>query len=498
MDVTITYRHNAMDITSLDAFFSIRGGFHEQIREVYFVRALGECAGFSEKLGAIERRMEAESLRGRLVYVRIGALPNIGGEDAVRICSEAYDRWKQGQALTLPQTKENPLLGRAVSDALLRAEGLYRDLKKNVSESMERNFGIKLLFWLEEKAGPCLEGWKENSCSKVVLENVGKEQEYLFGYFLSLLGCDVLLLQNRRDAEVPEALKRLSKPLVLGAFGKEKLPPYVPPAPEAGQGSAAPERRNSGTMGTGKAGAAETEAARKGAVKVVIPERVRKGRPGAAAPEAGRPAAREAAERGAEKRETRTEKTFEELARMASSIVMITVHDRAGEVLGTGSGIMIGRDGYILTNHHVAAGGCFYSVRIEDDEEIYRTDEIIKYNQALDLAVLRIGRVLKPLSVYRGPEKLVRGQRVVAIGSPLGLFNSVSDGIISGFRNIRDTDMIQFTAPISPGSSGGAVLNMYGEVIGISTAGIDNGQNINLAVGYESIRMFAGGFLGRA
>lgn len=179
---------------------------------------------------------------------------------------------------------------------------------------------------------------------------------------------------------------------------------------------------------------------------------------------------------------------------MASSIVMIADHDRDGEVVGTGSGIMIGQKGYILTNHHVIAAGCSYSVRIEDDEEIYYTDEIIKYNHVLDLAVIRIQRRLSPLAIYDGREKLARGQKVVAIGSPLGLFNSVSDGIISGFRNISQTDMIQFTAPISPGSSGGAVLNMYGEVIGISTAGFDSGQNINLAVGYESIRMFARGF----
>ena len=72
--------------------------------------------------------------------------------------------------------------------------------------------------------------------------------------------------------------------------------------------------------------------------------------------------------------------------------------------------------------------------------------------------------------------------------------NSISDGIISGFRTIDGVDMIQFTAPISHGSSGGAVLNMYGEVIGISTAGFDRGQNINLAVGYESINLFIQGF----
>ncbi len=142
----------------------------------------------------------------------------------------------------------------------------------------------------------------------------------------------------------------------------------------------------------------------------------------------------------------------------------------------------------------MASGGRFYTVSIEDDDETYQTDEVIKYNNALDLAVIRIQRRLDPLPVYRGRKKLVRGQKVVAIGSPLGLFNSVSDGIISGFRKIRDIDMIQFTAPISPGSSGGAVLNMQGEIIGISTAGLDNGQNINLAVGYENILMFANGF----
>ena len=75
------------------------------------------------------------------------------------------------------------------------------------------------------------------------------------------------------------------------------------------------------------------------------------------------------------------------------------------------------------------------------------------------------------------------------------MFNSVSNGIISGFRTVNGVPMIQFTAPISHGSSGGALLNMYGEVIGISTAGMDEGQNINLAVGYESIRMFVRGFV---
>ena len=156
--------------------------------------------------------------------------------------------------------------------------------------------------------------------------------------------------------------------------------------------------------------------------------------------------------------------------------------------------LWLGKAGYILTNNHVARGGRYYSVKIENDDNMYKTDEIIKYNSLLDLAIIRIDRTLQPLPIYKGSKPLVRGQRVVAIGSPLGLFNSVSNGIISGFRMMNDVDMIQFTAPISHGSSGGAVLNMYGEVIGISTAGIDEGQNINLAMGYEFINTFIKGF----
>lgn len=186
---------------------------------------------------------------------------------------------------------------------------------------------------------------------------------------------------------------------------------------------------------------------------------------------------------------------FEALARLASSVVMIQIEDETGRAVGNGSGIMIGKNGYILTNFHVASHGKHYAIRIEDDPQIYRTDELIKYNQFLDLALLRIDRTLSPLPIYDGREILVRGQKVIAIGSPMGLFNTVSDGIISGFRRIDDADMIQFTAPISSGSSGGAVLNMYGEIIGISTSGFDAGQNLNLAMPYDCIYSFVRGFL---
>ena len=174
---------------------------------------------------------------------------------------------------------------------------------------------------------------------------------------------------------------------------------------------------------------------------------------------------------------------------------MIAVHDDKGEPVATGSGIMIGRKGFILTNCHVVRGGCFFSVRIEDDEQVYSTNEVIKYNSNLDLAVIRIQRELSALPLYNGRKPLVRGQKVVAIGSPLGLFNSVSDGIISGFRDMEKVSMIQFTAPVSHGSSGGALLDMYGDLIGLITAGYDDGQNLNLAVDCQTIARFVRGLV---
>lgn len=191
----------------------------------------------------------------------------------------------------------------------------------------------------------------------------------------------------------------------------------------------------------------------------------------------------------------RRELEYEELAKLSPGIVMISAYDKKGECFKTGSGVVVSEKGYILTNFHVAVEASYYGIRFEEQEQLYQTNELIKYNQFHDLAIIKIDRHCTPIPVYAGGRELVRGQKVVAIGSPLGLFNSVSDGIISGFRVIGDVSMIQFTAPISHGSSGGALLNMYGELIGIITAGFDDGQNINLAVEYKTVRAFAGGFL---
>lgn len=478
MDRGLSYRHNVMRIYSIDTFLNVKGGFNNNLRDVYFVRGLGEPNDFIRKINETDKRMGIEMANARLFYLRVKKLPGLKSIEDSAFYSRAYDEWKNSGKLSLRNVKATDTLLAVLGAAYAQVIEKFKEIKPSASDSIVRNFATKLLFWLDNLMNDHLNSWNERSCIKIIAENVIKDQEYLFYYFLTLIGCDVLMLENRQDIEIAEQLKQLSCAVQLGPYGSAELGEYEPYVPE--------KKPNDMKMSL------EIRSQNRPNKRDAIAQHEdKKTNPAAVMPGISQRTIVNT-ERGVDK--SGSEKTFEELAQLASSIVMISVHDRDGIVISTGSGIMIGRDGYILTNNHVASGGRSYSVRIEDDENTYATDEVIKYNSHLDLAVIRINKKLKPLSIYKGNQKLVRGQKVVAIGSPLGLFNSVSDGIISGFRNIDNVDMIQFTAPISHGSSGGAVLNMQGEVIGISTAGIDRGQNINLAIGYEDIQLFVKGF----
>ena len=511
MEKEITYRHNIMTVNSLDTFLSVKGGFNGGRRDVYFVRALGCGSGMEDQILAMDRRMGSE-MQKKVFYTRMRLPSPLIPQEEMYFYSSQFAAWKAGRKLSVRNQAQDGRFCRVLGDACTETVEKYRLVKKNMTESIEKNFVIKLLYWTDRVLGCALADWNERKCFKILMEDVQKEQDYLFCYMLTLLGCDVLLLECRKDISAADALKALSAEFRLGEFKDTlRLPEYMP-CEIPSELHTEHEDRN----------AKEPS----GPVRVVIPEKPGRRNSCTQMPMQSTPQPRTTLQPQTSPQPRTTpqpqpsrqpritpqprttpqpavsgkaagnsEKSFEELALLASSIVMIAVYDREGEPIATGSGIMIGRDGYILTNNHVTRGGCFFAVRIEDNDNIYKTNEIIKYNTVLDLAVIRIDRRLAPLPLYRG-KKLVRGQKVVAIGSPLGMFNSVSDGIISGFRNIDSVDMIQFTAPISHGSSGGAVLNMYGEVIGISTAGFDNGQNINLAVGYEFISQFVRGFTG--
>ncbi len=504
------FRHNVMNVDSILAFEGIRGGINQNCKDVYFIRLTGVNDTLAADVVRMDADMKARMADGRTAYRRISSLPRLNGLEAAD-----YEKFYQAFAAGNREAAGTKILKTHTEYQKLLAEGVRKVLElffanQAFNASIEKSFVVKLLFWHDYLLSGIRTQWDCRQSVKLVMSDIIKKQEYLFAYLLTLLGCDVLLLQSGADISKEEEKLGLSEKIELGSFGQVSLPEYTQESAASSPVTAKKPATVNPVIVKKPAAVSPVTARKPAAASPVIVKKpaaanpVTSRKPAAASPViVKKPAAANPVTAKkptavnpvtVKKQGARTEKTFEELALLASSVVLIGIHDKKGNMIGSGSGIMIGRDGYILTNSHVASGGVFYSVRIEEDETVYSTDELIKYHSVLDLAVLRIDRTLNPLPLYRGQNRLVRGQKVVAIGSPLGLFNSVSDGIISGFRKIDGVDMIQFTAPTSHGSSGGALLNMYGEVIGISTAGFDNAQNINLAVGYESILPFIRGF----
>ncbi|MDE7225823.1 MAG: S1C family serine protease [Ruminococcus sp.] len=159
------------------------------------------------------------------------------------------------------------------------------------------------------------------------------------------------------------------------------------------------------------------------------------------------------------------------------SIVEIYTYKNAfkSELVGTGSGVILTGDGYIVTNAHVLEAEGFHEVHTAD-EKVYSA-QIIGRDTKTDIAVLKITASSLNPAVLGNSDEVVVGEQVIAIGNPAGLTGTVTNGIISAVnRSIRsdstgfEMNCLQTNAAISPGNSGGALVNMYGQVIGITSS----------------------------
>ena len=171
----------------------------------------------------------------------------------------------------------------------------------------------------------------------------------------------------------------------------------------------------------------------------------------------------------------------------AKSVLMLEVYDDDGSMIATGSGF-IAFNGYTLvTNCHVLEDANYVLANSDDGDQY-----VIRYLQAADeekdIAICEFEQDtgLEPLELNE-EQDLKRGMPVVAIGSPNGITNSVSTGIISALYEEDGVSMIQFTAPISEGSSGGVLLDDEGQVIGVTSATYRDTQNMNLAVNISEV-----------
>ena len=172
----------------------------------------------------------------------------------------------------------------------------------------------------------------------------------------------------------------------------------------------------------------------------------------------------------------------------SNSVVMLSCYDQDGNLFATGSAFAAFEEGAFVTNYHVIEGAYSIKAQMETGLE-FKISSILAFDAKKDIAILHTDAKTGLDSLPLGESSaLERAEKVIAIGSPLGLINTISIGLYSG--TVEDEHIyLQFSAPISEGSSGGALFNNHGEVVGITSASFTKGQNLNLAVPIEEVIM---------
>jgi S1-C subfamily serine protease len=178
---------------------------------------------------------------------------------------------------------------------------------------------------------------------------------------------------------------------------------------------------------------------------------------------------------------------LEEIAKKKKNVVLIETN------YATGSGVVINANGDILTNQHVIDGVTRCYAIYENGQGglgVKFIANVLYSDKTKDLALLKLNTDKDTDFIPLGSsDTITEGQHIVTIGSPKGFINTISEGIISSIREVNGRSYLQITAPITHGSSGGALLNMRGELIGITTLGINTGD-LNFAIALSEIKKF--------
>jgi len=179
----------------------------------------------------------------------------------------------------------------------------------------------------------------------------------------------------------------------------------------------------------------------------------------------------------------------------AAPKVVFLITRKSGELHARASGVILTADGYIATNYHALQGADAVEIRFfanpkdSEDYQSFNGAKLLFADPERDIAILKVTSNSLPFlecSAGAGCEPRV-GETVFAIGNPRGLTNSISEGIVSALRMTGGEDIIQHTAPISPGSSGGALVDSTGNLLGINSWQVSESQNLNFAISAKHV-----------
>jgi hypothetical protein len=172
------------------------------------------------------------------------------------------------------------------------------------------------------------------------------------------------------------------------------------------------------------------------------------------------------------------------------AVVMLFSFSGKADSDALGSGVIISEGGDIATNLHVIRDSKAVAAKLWNGSVLIVTG-VSAFNEEMDLAILRTSGTELQTVTLADPSAISVGEEVVSIGNPLGLEGSLGTGVVSGFRDIGPGRLIQTTVPLSPGSSGGGLFNSNGELVGITTASLTQGQSLNFAVSAEYLQQLA-------
>jgi hypothetical protein len=414
---------------------------------IYCYRYIGICdnaTNYLEELRDLECNLKKTS--EPYLIIKQGLTSSHSNEEIEKAVAiwDQFEKWENDSKRSYIElyrivwdTKiSNTTVNWTIKRSLSKILELFDDIEKSKNQSIRRNYGLSLILWVNSYLSSLFSGeMKSNSIPKFIFWGAIRRNEAYFFIFLSMLGCDALYISATDDKEFNRI--DLRNTYVKLIEHNMKIEIYDFPKPKESRVTIGfPAKHISQTISPNPAPIIHTK---------------------------------------------HIEKSYEELAKLSDSIVMINVYDDDHVHCGSGSGVVIDEDGTIVTNYHVIEDGSFFGILFENNKSEYITHTVISNNGQKDLALLQIDCKTRPIPI-KSSDSLKRGQQIVAIGSPLGLMNTISDGIIAGFRSFDDQNFIQITAPISPGSSGGALLDRYGSLVGITTGGYTKGQNLNLAI----------------
>lgn len=180
-----------------------------------------------------------------------------------------------------------------------------------------------------------------------------------------------------------------------------------------------------------------------------------------------------------------------------AAVVLVIAFDKNQKPLGSGSGFFVESNGVLATNFHVIKDASSMWVRISNGG-LFPVKDILAIDKQGDIAVLKVQGRRLPTVTLGNSNNVKVGEAVIAIGHPLTLTISLemeietttTQGIVSAIRTVKQSgrQLLQISAPISPGSSGGVLLNLEGEAVGMTTSTLVGGQNINFAIPVNQIK----------